>query len=591
MEPHVKKSRYFYVIAGIVCLILIAIIGVKLLAPSFKGHKDMKLKTARNYKEVYQYLQREQVSQDKTGNAKVMPGVATLEMDASGQYSDTNVRENGVGEGDYVKTDGTYLYVLHDSTGKVSIIDTRDTTMKEVSVIEMEKGTQAAELYLCDKKLIIIGISTRETATGSAEDTQMMTYDISDAGNPKKVGQISQSGHYSTLRVVDNMVYLFSTFYANVPDKPKNFEEYIPMIQEELIAKDNIFMPRLQNATMYTVISSVNVEQPEQVVDGRAILSKGSDYYVSDENIYMYESDYSDNGNKCQTTIRKIRYQNGKLEPQGQATIDGTINDSFSIDEYKGNLRVVTTIGQNLNRPEPRELNQVSEQEKRSSENIDLSKEKTTNSVYVMNSELKVIGSIKGLAEEERIYSARFMGDTGYVVTYKEMDPLFSLDLSNPQKPEIIGALKIPGFSEYLHPYKDGLLIGIGQDMDEQGTTSQGVKVSMFDISNPKDVKEVQKYVIEQSYSTDAFYDYKAVLIDAKKDMIGFSVYGDQEKYVLLGYDESEGFYCRMEEEISGQSYMTTRGIYIQDILYIIKGELIESYNLQTHEKIDDIIL
>ena len=94
-------------------------------------------------------------------------------------------------------------------------------------------------------------------------------------------------------------------------------------------------------------------------------------------------------------------------------------------------------------------------------------------------------GTIENLAKNERIYSARFMGDTGYFVTFRETDPLFSVDLSDPDNPKIIGTLKIPGFSEYLHPYGDGLLLGIGEEVDEKGVESNQVKLSMFDISDP----------------------------------------------------------------------------------------------------------
>ena len=133
----------------------------------------------------------------------------------------------------------------------------------------------------------------------------------------------------------------------------------------------------------------------------------------------------------------------------------------------------------------------------------------TTNTLYVLDDKLKELSRIEELAPDESIYSARFIGNTGYFVTFRQMDPLFSVDLSDPKKPEILGALKIPGFSEYLHPYGDGLLLGIGMDTDPTGMTTNGVKLSMFDVSDPKDVREIQKYVIEGAYSTDAAYNYK----------------------------------------------------------------------------------
>ena len=134
-----------------------------------------------------------------------------------------------------------------------------------------------------------------------------------------------------------------------------------------------------------------------------------------------------------------------------------------------------------------------------------------TNGLYILASNMKEVGSITGLAEGEQVYSARLLGDTGYFVTYEKTDPLFSVDLSDPKNPKIIGKLKIPGFSEYLHFYGENQLLGIGMDVDEDGVTTDGVKLSMFDVSDPSDVKEIETYVLEGTYGTDAGYDYKAV--------------------------------------------------------------------------------
>ena len=230
-------------------------------------------------------------------------------------------------------------------------------------------------------------------------------------------------------------------------------------------------------------------------------------------------------------------------------------------DEYDGYLRVVVTDGD-------------------------------TNSVYVLDQELKETGSIKGLAEDERVYSARFMGKTGYFVTFKETDPLFSVDLSDPKNPKIIGALKIPGFSDYLHPYGKNKLLGIGMNVDEKTMSTDGVKLTMFDISDPENVKEEQTYVIENVYYTDVSYDYKAALVDAEKNLIGFAA--DSEggrEYYTFSYDEKQGFTCTMHEEINGNNMRITRGIYIEDMLYVIQGNIIEAYSLKDFKKVDDIIL
>ncbi len=211
--------------------------------------------------------------------------------------------------------------------------------------------------------------------------------------------------------------------------------------------------------------------------------------------------------------------------------------------------------------------------------------------LYILDEKLKQVSTLEGLAEDEQIYSARFLGDTAYFVTYKQVDPLFSVDLSNPKKPVILGELKIPGFSEYLHPYSENQLLGIGMDTDEDGMTTNGVKLSMFDITDPSNVSEVNKQVLKDVYGSNVFYDYKAVLIDGEKNLIGFSAHGDSQHYYVYSYDENSGFTCLLDHAIGNSWYGTIRGIYAGNTLYIVEGYAIESYDLTTFDKIDDIVL
>ena len=215
-----------------------------------------------------------------------------------------------------------------------------------------------------------------------------------------------------------------------------------------------------------------------------------------------------------------------------------------------------------------------------------------TNGVYVLNEKMETVGTIEGLAQDERVYSARFFGDTGYFVTFRETDPLFSVDLSDPQNPQIVGELKIPGFSEYLHPYGENQLLGIGMAADEETGITDGVKLSMFDISDRTDVKENNVFVMENVYSTDVFYNYKAVVIDSEKNLIGFSGYTEGgETYFVFSYDAENGFVCRLQEMVNGNSYAEPRGVYIGDVLYIVKGNIIEAYDLNSYSKVGDIII
>lgn len=490
-------------------------------------------------------------------------------------YSGTNVRTEGVGEADIVKTDGKYLYALKESASEIAVVDASDDSMEVITTISPAKDAQISEFYVKDNQLFVMAnmysdeIDGEEVLSQDNSHTRLITYDISDIEKPEIVGQITQSGHYNSSRFNGDYLYVFSDFSVYNECDAGNAEEYVPLINGKVLPATDVYLPSIKSANRYFVMTSVNVADPDEPVDQKAVLSENGQCYVSSKNIYIYEEKWStyvqrsDSNDGCSVMIRKIAYEDGQLKGEAEGKVNGYLNDSFSIDEYKGNLRLVTTIDGEV----------------------------TTNAVYVLNEDMEIIGEITDLAEDEVVYSARFYGDTGYFVTYKQTDPLFSVDFSDPTNPQIIGALKIPGFSEYLHFYGDGLLLGIGMDIEEDGFTTNGVKISMFDISDPTDVKEVHKYTIDDAYSSDIFYDYKAVLIDKEKNMIGFSTYGSYEMYHILSYDEQDGFQMEMTEEVNGTSYMTTRGLYVSDRLYVIKGNALESYRIGTYEKIDDLLL
>lgn len=523
-----------------------------------------------------EFLMEDSVAQSAadSGASTMSAGMERAEMDMeAGDYSETNIRQEGVDEGDVVKTDGTYLYVLKDNSNQISIVDTRENTMKEIQTIEAEDVDSISEFYLNEDKHLLIAVCRRYSdgdglimedrywGGSSSESTVAVTYNIADPAKPEEVGRVTQSGSYETSRLADGYLYLFSDYYINMTGIQRSQPEtFIPLVNDSALTSKNIYLPSVSRANMYQVITAIDLSSPGETADSKALLCDGGQLYVSNENIYFYSTiwDYP-SGNK--TTIQRIGYKNGKLEAGAQGKIKGYINDSFSIDEYDSYLRVVAT-------------------------------ENDTNSVYVLNQDLEITGEIKNLAKDERIYSARLMGKIGYFVTFRETDPLFSVDLSDPKNPEIIGSLKIPGFSDYLHPYGKDKLLGIGMDVDEETLSSDGVKLTMFDISDPTDVKEEATYVLENVYYTDVSYDYKAALVNADKNMIGFA--GSSEggqTYFLFEYDEKNGFISNMAEEINGSGISSTRGVYIGEVLYVVQGNIIESYSLKDFAKIDDIIL
>ena len=539
--------------------------------PVNKGNQENQKYYAKSYKEIRKYIEASEKEETAKGSTKEQ----LLCADATGDYSNTNVRQEGVDEADVAKTDGRYLYVLEDDGDYVSIVDTK-TNMKKISEIKAPKDETIEEFYLIEKNKKVVMICSNssdddyedvEDVTRSSliskqtEGTQVVTYDVQDKKHPKKVGKVSQSGEYESSRISDGYLYLFSNYWVPENWKKKYPSTYIPYVDGDLMKAKDICLPEGTKGCMYEIVSSINLKQPDKIADSKAIFSEGGDAYVSNKNIYYYEEEWTGNGKQEKTLLRKLSYKKGKLAVVAQKTFKGYLNDSFSIDEYDGYLRMVVTRGK-------------------------------TNAVYVLDQKLKLTGKITNLAKDERVYSARFLGDTGYFVTYKETDPLFSVDLSNPKNPKILGRLKIPGFSNYLHFYGEDKLLGIGMDVDKKGDVTDGVKLSMFDISDKKNVKEEHKYTLKDVYSTDVEWDYKAALIDVEKNIIGFPAGGEnRQMYYLFSYTEEKGFQCNMKEKIYGSDALSTRGIYIKDRLYVIHGNVLKAYSLKTYKKVDDCLL
>ena len=544
------------------------------------------IQTAKSYDQIYEYLQANQDDQYGTDTGMLERGVVTESAEDSSStnsaatvdtgmaqnskssenavYSETNVRQEGVDEADVVKTDGRYLYTLKDNGRSVAIVDTANGELQMVISIPVEADDQAREFYVSDGHLILISEFNQEREDGAwtyaSTDTRVTTYDITDPEKPEKAGEVTQSGSYTSSRLTDGHLYLFSQYSVDVTSgiTPKDEKDYIPYVNQQMLEADDIYLPPFTQAYMYEVVSSVDIAKPGEIQDSKAIFSDGGELYVSNDNIYWYETQWSE---KTETVIKRISYKDGKLKAEASGKVDGYINDSFSIDEYDGYLRVVTTDDE-------------------------------TNGLYILNSNMKEVGSITGLAEGEQVYSARLLGDTGYFVTYEQTDPLFSVDLSDPKNPKIIGKLKIPGFSEYLHFYGENLLLGIGMDVDEDGFTTNGVKLSMFDISDGSDVKEIQKYTLENVYSAAVMYDYKAVLIDPEKNVIGFAADGNNgENYYVFSYNDANGFECLMNEMVNGNGYQSARGVYVDNTLYVVKGNIIEAYDMADYQKTGDLIL
>jgi uncharacterized secreted protein with C-terminal beta-propeller domain len=288
------------------------------------------------------------------------------------------------------------------------------------------------------------------------------------------------------------------------------------------------------------------------------------------------------------TTIYRIAIQDGDIAFQAEGEIPGYVSNQFQLSEYNGYLRISSTLdGWRVNEY----FSGIGDQ----------------NSVYVLDMDLQIVGTLEGLAPDESIYATRFIGDICYLVTFRQIDPFFVIDLSNPTNPTLLGELKIPGYSTYLHPYDDNHIIGIGMENRE-------VKISLFDVTDMNNPVELSKYIVEiddsgwRSSSSEALYEHKAFLFDKEKNLLVIPVgnYNKQSAYVFDitledGIELKGSIAHEKEVTISNETesyyyswdygYSIKRTLYIGDVLYTISDNMVKMNNLEDLSELNSIEL
>ncbi|MFG6384342.1 MAG: beta-propeller domain-containing protein [Lachnospiraceae bacterium] len=565
------------------------------------------------------------------------------ENEKSADYGKTNQQESEVEEADIIKNDGRYLYQVMEQRGdySIQIVDTKDG-LKEVSNIKVVEGDSSVnDIYVWKDTLLILesgwarggiegeegteketegGINPLQGIKDFIEDvfvsddmtsyteipvsddmtsyteipySKIHVYNIKDRSNPVEYHTFTIKGNYKDSRISDGYFYFFAQYNANKPNIERDYKAYIPQLEGEILSEDQIYLPEDADEAAYLVMTSINMEKPDEFTDTKAIVTSADKFYVSKENIYVSDSKYMQYGTKTEqsdsTRIFRFSYKDGKIQKEAEGSVQGTLTDDMAMNEYNGYLRMVTTV-------ESQSMQEVKDDITGEVIGDSVVEHKTTNSLYVLDEKLEIIGKIENLAKEEQVYSARFMGDSGYFVTFRQVDPLFSVDLSNPREPKILGELKISGFSEYLHFYADNLLLGIGMEADENTGVTENIKLSMFDISNPADVKEQSKLDLEDYEYSEALYDYKSVLIDTDKNLFGFHAegYGEEYKssYLLFSFEDG-AFKEIMSIDCSNQDIYSyhIRGTYIGNNFYLMCGKgRIEEYSLTDGSKIGELV-
>ena len=512
----------------------------------------------------------------------------------SPDYSTTNVQVAGVDEADIVKTDGTYLYVVSGSNVYIVWANAFSQT-NYIHKITLNE-TYNLEIYINQNKLAIIGSRNPYTILRTASPTATIypsyyytpeafikIYDITNRMDPVLTRDITVNGTLGGSRMIGNYVYLATAQPATSPTSNQtNLEVVLPKITEnnattEIQPTEIRYASVTDIAYSFTTIIAVNIINDAQAPTHETFLAgSSSTMYVSLENMYLTIPDTNwitvqtlSAEFKEETLIYRIRLDQDKVTFEAKGSVPGFPLNQFSMDEYKGYFRIATTKGWGTS---------------------------AANSVYVLNMTLGIVGKLENLDlgdPGERITSARFITNRAYLVTFLQKDPFYVIDLTNPTQPKVLGFLKIPGFSGYLHPYDEDHVIGIGQQ-------SGKVKLSLFDVTNVTAPTELAKYIPpgDYSYST-ATNDPKAFLFNKTKQLLAIPVSTNTYTWINGTYSQSyqgeyvfnidltSGFTLRgkiTHQDSSSQqydsSYWIKRALYIDDVLYTVSDKKVKMNSL-----------
>lgn len=524
------------------------------------------------------------------GNLKQARGI-TNEYD----YSRTNIQVQGVDEADIVKNDGEYLYVV--VSDKVFIV--KAYPPEDASVLcKLVVGGPVHQIFLSGDRLVVF-YENRTQGTGTCA---IRIYEVSDKRAPIVKNEIAVEGYYFSSRMISDYVYAVvkkSVWRVESEDDlPKIFfddECEIPP-PTKVYYSDTV-----DYEYVFAMIVGLNVKDDGKKPNYLTMVCGSTTFmYVSNENIYLA---ISYNG---ETILHSIHIANGQISHAADGRVLGTVLDQFSMDEYAGYFRIATTS----------QATDLFDTGRRMSPN--------ENNVYILNANLGLVGKLEHLAPGETMHSARFVESVCYLVTFRKIDPFFSIDLSDPHAPRVIGELKITGYSDYLHPYDQNHVIGVGKDTvpAEEGDFSwhQGVKISLFDTTEMNEPKEIAKYVIGDRGSwSPVLNDHKAFLLDNERDLLALPVtvtrinknqypdwfppntYGDpvwQGAYVFkISLDLPEkmilrGTITHVEDgNIQNESNQITRILFIEDVLYTVSQTKVKLNSLLDLSEIKELNL
>jgi len=505
---------------------------------------------------------------------------ATADTD---DFSETFNQEKGVLEADIVKTDGRFIY--YASSDKIMIAEVDKGNFIDTCLINPDRdlssvnGLYITDLYLVDDTLIVLAGSYNHG------ETYVLFYNT--GLNPELTASYVQDGYYNNVRIVDGYMYLITNYCSEYRDSIKNekqLDKYIPQYEvdgeQSFIPADCILLPEKKPKDLYQINYAIigGISLDGEKVDVKALADYSGQIYCSTSNMYVTSG-------WDKTAVTRINVSGGHVTPSASGKVNGYVKDQFSMSEYDGYFRIATSVSNN----------------------------ERYNKLFVLDMGMKIVGESEGYGIGEDIKSSQFSGNLAYVVTFRQTDPLYAFDLSDPKNPVILDEYKINGYSSYMQPWGDNLMLGFGVEANDAGLQT-GIKIVMFDVSDPNNLKEVGIESITYNGKTDtvnwnyggnvssmAVWDRKALIINPEKNLIGFPIencsydyrnqnnsWWQKNSYVFYSYENGR---FNLLGEISDNTGTArwNRAVYIGDYVYALSDYKFASASLNGFNLIDEI--
>ena len=511
-------------------------------------------------------------------------------------FSVTNNQVEGVDEADMLKTDGTYLYIARND----EVVLVRADPAEEAAVsARISAPGPAPDLLYAHGRLFVISMDAEDSSmVPDARRTWVRAYDVSNPAFPRLIEESGIPGAYLGARLIRDHVYVMASKALRVV--PHDGAPAVPLpslsrggITRPLQPRDiGYFDDGSPGKTLLTLLAAHTRKTSDWAFE-TLLVGGAEDLYVSSGHLYVRGSGYRPDTSSSPatearwgTSIHRIALDGARFRYEASGWVPGQVLNQFAMDEYEGHLRVATTDWR-------------------------------ATAVYVLDTSLETVGSVEEIAPGETMHSARFAGDRAYLVTFKKIDPFFVLDVSDPSAPRVLGELKIPGYSDYLHPYDENHVIGLGKDTHDMGSFAwfQGVKLSLFDVRDLANPREVASYVIgDRGTESEALRDHHAFLFSRERNLLVIpiqlaevppgsepSTHG-QVSWVgaYVFHADRTGFTLRGEVEHGARDpthawnpYGTgvRRSLYIGDSLYTVSSDLVKATDLGTLEEIRSVRL